>query len=198
MLSSALNIELDKHGLLNPRPELPFPELSVDALCAKVCCFYSPVWGIPHDRHRTSHSCKLGEIIQNGVYCVVTEIKHWNWRIIGQRCISCEKAAYLEAEKFETKIWFRQKSGRRSVTNIWSENVQKSSDRACFPYVCRFRFLIGGRGSSTMSLYLANLQVCTSQSKSLDSNARAVHSHPDRSPVHRASPSHGSLLDAHC
>jgi hypothetical protein len=64
-LLGALTKELDAYGLLSPRPEVPFLEVSFEVICEKLRNVKSPVW-TKHDDYynRSAHGCNLNMAVQ--------------------------------------------------------------------------------------------------------------------------------------
>lgn len=70
-LLGALTKELDRHGLLSPRPEVPFPQLSLHSICGKIRTLKSPVWAAASQDnyyYNQQHGCKL----DNPIAAVIT------------------------------------------------------------------------------------------------------------------------------
>jgi hypothetical protein len=54
-LFGALTKQMDAHGLLSPRPEVPFPNYSFDGICSKLRTFKSPSWAEPDSYNNHDH-----------------------------------------------------------------------------------------------------------------------------------------------
>ena len=76
-LLGALTRELDRLGLLSPRPEVPFHGLSFEDICVKARKVQSPSWksSAYSDYYGSMHTCNLTAIVEGEIVAIATTIE---------------------------------------------------------------------------------------------------------------------------
>jgi hypothetical protein len=77
MLLGALTKEMDRIGCLNPRPEVPFPQLSVEELYREVQEITSPTWSEANSRgyYGNAHPCSFQDTVKSSATTIMNELR---------------------------------------------------------------------------------------------------------------------------